>query len=47
VTRALQYVPGVDQAHVRLDEAEAIVNGDAAPEALLAAIKEEGYSAQL
>ena len=47
VTKALQNVPGVDKAEVSLDEKQAVVNGNANPEALVAAIKEEGYTAEL
>jgi copper chaperone CopZ len=47
VTKALQNVPGVDKAEVSLDEKQAVVNGNADPEALVAAIKEEGYTAEL
>jgi copper chaperone CopZ len=47
VTKALQNVPGVDKAEVSLDEKQAVVTGNANPEALVAAIKEEGYTAEL
>lgn len=47
VTKALQQVPGVEQAEVSLEEKQAVVTGTAGPEALLAAIKEEGYAAEL
>jgi copper chaperone CopZ len=47
VTKALQAVAGVDKAEVSLAEKEAVVTGNADPEALVAAIKDEGYSAQL
>lgn len=47
VTKALQQVPGVEQAEVSLEEKQAVVTGIADPEALLAAIKEEGYAAEL
>ncbi len=47
VTKALQNVPGVEQAEVKLDPGQAVVTGDADPKALLAAIEEEGYEAQL
>jgi len=47
VTKALQAVPAVEEAKVRLEEGQARVTGNADPEALIAAIKEEGYSAQL
>ncbi|NEV64320.1 heavy metal transport/detoxification protein, partial [Thiorhodococcus minor] len=47
VTKALQQVPGVEQAEVSLEEKQAVVTGTADPEALVAAIKEEGYAAEL
>jgi copper chaperone CopZ len=47
VTKALQAVAGVDKAEVSLDQKQAVVTGNADPEALVAAIKEEGYSAEL
>jgi copper chaperone CopZ len=47
VPKALQNVPGVDKAQVSLDEKQAVVTGNADPEALVAAIKNEGYSAEL
>jgi copper chaperone CopZ len=47
VTRALQAVPGVDKAEVSLEEKQAVVTGNADPAALVAAIKEEGYSAEV
>lgn len=47
VTRALQAVPGVDKAEVSLEEKQAVVTGNADPTALIAAIKEEGYSAEV
>jgi len=47
VTKALQAVAGVEKAEVSLDEKQAVVNGNANPEALVAAIKEEGYTAEL
>jgi copper chaperone CopZ len=47
VTRALQAVPGVDKAEVSLEEKQAVVTGNADPAALIAAIKEEGYSAEV
>lgn len=47
VTKALQAVAGVEKAEVSLDEKQAVVTGNANPEALVAAIKEEGYSAEL
>jgi copper chaperone CopZ len=47
VTKALQAVAGVEKAEVSLDEKQAVVTGNADPDALVAAIKEEGYSAEL
>ncbi len=47
VTKALQQVPGVDQAQVSLDPQRAVVTGDADPQALVAAVKEEGYDASV
>ena len=48
VTRALQQVPGVSQVAVNLESARATVQHEAAnTEALLAAVEEEGYEAQV
>jgi len=47
VTKALQNVPGVEQAEVSLEQKQARVTGHADTQALLAAVKEEGYEAQL
>lgn len=47
VTNALLTVPGIEKADVSLEEGQAIVTGSADPEALIAAIKEEGYAAEL
>lgn len=46
VTEALRAVPGVGAVQVNLDSNEAIVQGDAAPGQLIAAVKVEGYGAQ-
>lgn len=46
VTKALQDVPGVDKAEVSLEANQAVVTGDADTQALIAAIKEEGYGAE-
>ncbi|MBB6099724.1 copper chaperone CopZ [Deinobacterium chartae] len=46
VTRALKAVPGVADAQVDLQTGRATVYGDARPEALIAAVLEEGYGAQ-
>ncbi len=45
VTKALEGVPGVERAEVTLRPGGAVVHGDAAPQALIAAVKEEGYEA--
>jgi copper chaperone len=45
VTKALQKVPGVESADVSLDKAQAIVKGSADAQALIAAVKDEGYEA--
>ncbi|MEJ2346675.1 MAG: heavy metal-associated domain-containing protein [Gammaproteobacteria bacterium] len=47
VTKALQQVPGVTTADVSLKQGQATIDGSADPAALLAAVKEEGYSAEL
>jgi len=47
VTKALQKVPGVESADVSLDKAQAIVKGSADAQALIAAVREEGYEAAL
>jgi copper chaperone len=47
VTKALQAVPGVEKASVSLDPGRAQVDGKASPEALVRAIEEEGYKAQV
>lgn len=46
-TKALQDVPGVDSAEVTLEPGSAVVHGNADISALIAAIKEEGYEAEL
>ncbi len=46
-TRALEGVPGVEKAEVTLKPGGAVVHGDADPAALVAAVKEEGYEAEL
>lgn len=43
VNRALQQVPGVESVDVSLDPQQAVVTGDADPQALTAAVREEGY----
>ncbi len=48
VDAALSDVPGVDRVvAVRLDEGEAEVEGSADPNALVAAVEEEGYDARI
>lgn len=48
VTRALSQVPGVTRVvSVSRDEKRAVVEGDADPRALAAAVEEEGYQAEL
>ena len=47
VANALQQVPGVTAADVSLERGQATVDGSADPAALLAAVKEEGYTAEL
>lgn len=46
VKNALEQVPGVETAEVSLGEARAEVTGDADVQAMVAAVKEEGYSAE-
>lgn len=47
VEGALKAVPGVQEAQVSLSEGRARVTGQADPAALIAAVKEEGYQAQV
>jgi len=47
VTKALNSVPGVESADVSLAKAQAVVQGDADRQAMIAAVKEEGYEAAL
>lgn len=47
VEKALQQVTGVSQARVNLGERSALVLGDADPQALVAAVTEAGYGAQV
>ena len=47
VTKALQQVPGVEQAEVSLDPQRAVVTGDPEPRALIAAVEQEGYEASV
>lgn len=48
VTKALQNIPGVNQAAVVLETDSALVEGDNYdPQSLIDAVKEEGYGAQV
>ncbi len=47
VTEALQSVKGVTKVTVNLQPGSASVEGELNPEELLAAVKEEGYQAQV
>lgn len=47
VTKALQGVPGVESADVNLDKGWAVVHGAADAAALIDAVKEEGYDAEV
>ena len=47
VTKALKSVPGVESADVSLAKAQAVVQGDADRQAMITAVKEEGYEAAL
>jgi copper chaperone len=47
VTRALKSVPGVQDAQVDLSSGHVTVHGTPDAQALLAAVVEEGYTAQL
>jgi len=47
VTKALQAVPGVDHVSVDLAAGRAQVEGAADPQALVGAIKKEGYEASV
>ena len=47
VTKALKSVPGVNDAQVDLGTGKAVVQGNAEPEQLVAAVVEEGYGAQV
>lgn len=46
VTKALEGVPGVTGAKVSLERGEAVVEGSAPREALVAAVKAEEYEAE-
>ena len=47
VKKALEALPGVDSAEVSLEQAQALVSGDADVTAMVAAVKEAGYSAEV
>ena len=47
VDNALKAVPGVTGAEVSLEKAQAVVEGSADANALIAAVKEEGYEAEV
>lgn len=47
VTKALKNVPGVTDAQVDLGTGKAVVQGQAEPQQLVAAVVEEGYGAQV
>jgi len=47
VTKALNGIPGVEQAEVSLQSGQATVTGNADAASLLEAVREEGYGAQL
>lgn len=47
VEKALKRVPGVEKVEVFLQEGKAVVEGSAPAERLIAAVQEEGYSAQV
>lgn len=46
-TQALETVPGVEWAEVTLEPGSALVRGDADPLALIAAVREAGYEAEI
>ncbi|EYB67250.1 heavy metal transport/detoxification protein [Deinococcus phoenicis] len=47
VAKALKSVPGVTDAQVDLGASKAVVQGNAEPQQLVAAVVEEGYGAQV
>lgn len=47
VEKALSAVPGVQKVAVSLEEGKATVEGSADTQAMIAAVAEEGYSAQV
>lgn len=46
-TKALEGVPGVEIVEVTLTPGAAVIHGDAEPAALIAAVREEGYEAEV
>lgn len=47
VTRVLSRVPGASDVAVDLAAGRAVIQGNASPEALLAAVRKAGYGAEL
>jgi len=47
VKKALEHVPGVESAEVSLQQGRAVVAGEAEASALIHAVQEEGYQAEL
>jgi len=47
VTKALKGVPGVESADVSLEQQQAVVTGAADSQAMIQAVKDEGYGAEL
>lgn len=47
VKKALLKVPGVERAEVSLERGEALVEGEVDPKALIQAVEEEGYRAEV
>ncbi|OBS09712.1 CopZ family metallochaperone [Acidihalobacter prosperus] len=45
--KALEGVPGVEKAEVTLTPGGAVVHGKADPQQLIAAVREEGYNAEM
>ncbi|HCA27805.1 MAG TPA: heavy metal transport/detoxification protein [Betaproteobacteria bacterium] len=47
VAKALEKVPGVESAKVNLEQGQTVIEGEAVLQALIEAVREEGYGAQL
>lgn len=47
VENALKAVPGVDDVQVTLQPGQAVVEGNASPQDMIAAVVEEGYAAEV